>query len=450
VNQSYKITQKQIQLRDLETELKALTEDSNSLSTQISYTKDLVANGQLKREQLELFKKMNQVAAQCDQLWQEIWDELSTPELTDLCSILKSIELKDKNKGIINQVCQSVLPELSEKSARLEGLLLQIADLPSELDEPKALQRFINELIGTQSLDTKHKNKLKAWAKKQRMTINTATVVPATEMEICLMIKVSPHPPSKYLVSAAVVWNPDPWRTEKSLLEASSIDLPPIFNTGCPKEQLSDILGELLATCAVEHSIALAHLTVQWFLPCELMGLDVEHWPILIGDQRPPNGVRCKAVMVRNADRHFSEKYKLVKGDWQAHWKRISPASHCHSALDPLDSVANNNWQPSTAIGCHFVEHQDLDQQEIFWDCLIGQGLPIALWSRRSGATKRKAQGVIKSVTNCSVAELPRSLHQRRKKVLPQIPAVSAPAAHLSLLWDNPFLPYPIVDYRSK
>lgn len=447
MNQSYKITQLQIQLRDLEYELKALAEDSKNLARDISNTNSSVDEGRLKRQQSELFEKMDQIGRQCDLLEQEIWDKSTTPELTALCSILKSIELNPKSQGIINRACQSALPELSQNSTKLESLLLQIADLPSQLDEPEPLQHFINELIETQCLDLKHKNKLKTWAKKQGMPIKTSTVVSATEIEICLMIKVSPYPPSKYLVSAAIVWNPDPWRTQKTLLEASRIDLPSAFNTGCRKEQLPDILGELLATCAGQHSIALSHLTVQWFLPRELMGLDVEHWPILIGEQRPPNGERCKAVMVRNADRHFSEKYKLVKGEWQEHWKRISPKSHCHTVLDPWDFVANNT---SKAIGCHFVEHQDPDQQEIFWDCLIGQGLPIALWSRRSGATKRKAQGVIKSVTNCSVAELPRSLHRQRQKVLPQMPVVSAPAAHLSLLWDNPFLPYPSFDFQSK
>ena len=99
-------------------------------------------------------------------------------------------------------------------------------------------------------------------------------------------------------------------------------------------------------------------------------------------------------------------------------------------------------------IGCKFIEHPDPQQQEDFWDELFSQGLPIALWCRQSGADL----AIMDDVTNCALVNLPVSLTKHRKQFLPKIPdnpLPIEPAAHLSLLWDNPFRPFPTITYQS-
>jgi vWA-MoxR associated protein C-terminal domain/vWA-MoxR associated protein middle region (VMAP-M) 1 len=450
VNRSYKITQQQIQLRDLETELEALEIDSKRLANDLTYNKGEVEIGRLKREQSGLFKRSQEVGEQCDQLQEDIWQELITPKLNAFYKIASTIELIDQD--VVSRAYRSSLKELSHRPipSTLKSLILQIASFPEAEDEQQPLYRLVNALIYDQRLDDEYKNKLKNWAVEYQAKVTASSTSKQNVPEICLMIKVVNLPPSKYMVSAAIVHNPDLWRIDEVLLESTQVKLPLAFSSGCTKDQLPSILCELFATCGKE--IALSNLTVHWFLPIELMSLDVEHWLIPIGQQQQSNGKLCKSVMVRCADRHFFSAYQVVNGEWQEKWKRIAPSAHCHKVLDSLNPMAkktNISSQQADKVGCHFIEHQDPEQQEVFWDQLIGQGLPIAIWSRQSNATKRKAQGVIKSVTDCDVADLPTSLAKHRQTIPSPTSTNQAVAVHLSLLWDNPFLRFPSLDYRS-
>lgn len=449
MHKSHQIRQKQIQLRELQVELKALEDDSQNLTAQITFNIGGVEHGKFKRQQDDLFIKMEKISIQCDRLQAEIWQESATPELSELYSILEIIERQDQ--GGVCKAAQLSLPEVSFCVTPLASMVLQIADLPGEPNAPRPLQRFVGALIDDASLDPKYQKQLKDWATKHSISIVSLPIILSSELsEVCLMIKVVSLPPSKYMVSAAIVRNLDLWRTEEILPESTAIDLPSILNSGCTQEQLPDILGELLKICG--DKIPLSDLTVQWFLPIELMSLAVEHWPITIGKQRPCNGEHCKAVVIRCADRHFFSDYQVMNGEWRKRWQAIDPSTHCHSVLDPLNpqvDKVNINWQQAK-VGCHFVEHQDPTEQEKFWDKLISQGLPLAIWVRQSGASQRKSQGVIKSVTNCAVADLPTSLTDHRKQALPQMAKAPSQAVHLAMLWDNPFLRFPSLDYQSK
>jgi hypothetical protein len=452
VNKSHKIIQKQIELRDLQLEGDALDDDSRNLATQITFNSGSLEHGKLKRQQDDLFGKMKKIAEQCDRLQTEIWQDLATPELIDLCLILKVIE--ENFPGKIHRSAQLSLPEIiSSSTILLESLVLQIAGLPGEPNEIRPLQKFIGTLMGDSSLDIQYQNHLKNWATKHNvLIIDLSNGLKPEVLEISLMIKVVSLPPSKYMVSAIIVRNLHLWRTQETLPESTLIDLPSAFNSGCTKEQLPDILSELVGICGGKCKIPLSDLTVQWFLPIELMSLNVEHWPITIGRQRPCNGEHLKSVVIRCADRHFFSAYQVVDGEWQKKWRLIAPSTHCHSALEQLDPKSGkvNIDQQQAKVGCHFVEHHDPTEQENFWDKLIGQGLPLAIWVRQSEANKQKSQRVLKSVTNCVVADLPTSLTDYRQKTLPQMAQNPSQVVHLSMLWDNPFLSFPSLDYRSK
>jgi hypothetical protein len=381
-------------------------------------------------------------------VFREFKEKLKEREsLQKLEDILAQIDFK---RVVI--VFRESLPEIwhLQIPATIGALLTFVVDIPGEQGKSKPLWRFINSLVHETSLEANHKEKIRAWTKTQNIPLDEISVSVQQQSEAketYLMIKVKLHPPDKYLVSAAISEDPDPFQTETVRKETClDIAIPPDpqYLPGYSQEQLPDILSELIANCGIQ--FALSDLIVQWFLPLEIISLPVEHWKLQIGRQKPYSWERCKTVMIRSSDRHFSSDYRSVLGEWKKYWKRLldnleSASDGSLASLDPITTVAENIWSNNNAIGCKFIEHEDCDCQINFWDNLLCQGFPIALWSRQSSENQSETMKTINTVAGCTLVDLPNSLTKHRKN--------QKSDAQLSLLWDNPFRPFPDIQYES-
>jgi hypothetical protein len=383
-----------------------------------------------------------------------------------LKELIQIIEPIDFNTTVVKAYRYS-LPELSTPKIpnSLEALVLFIAGIPGEKDESKPLWRFVNFLINDRSVDSECQQALKAWAEVQKIPLESTSVTIQDESEVeetYLMIKVMSLPLGGYTVSAAIATDSEPLNPDVKIIP-TSIDIPispdPKYLPGYSQEQLPLILEELIAICGDQFSIPLTDLVVQWFLPLELMGVPVEYWQLPIGRQKLCNGGRCKVVIVRSSNRHFSSDYRSVSGEWKKYWKRLVNNLNCPSsqALYPLDPIAGQgkiDWNQTNVVGCKFIEHGHSTHQEDFWedfwDDLLGQGLPIALWSRQPVINKQRAREAMEYVANCSLAKLPQVLTEYRGKTSSTSDTAIQPEIQLSLLWDNPFRPFPTIPYKSQ
>jgi hypothetical protein len=378
-------------------------------------------------------------------VYQEFRNALTQDEsLQELTNILPQIDF-----DIYRRVFRESLPEMQHRPipATLDDLLKLVAGIPGDQDQSNPLGRFIYSLIQENFLDASHQEEIIAWARTQNIALE-AIQQESEAKETYLMIKVKLHPPDKYLVSAAISEDPDPFQTETVRNETYlDIAIPPDpqYSPGYSQAQLPDILSELIASCGSQ--VALSDLVVQWFLPLELISLPVEHWQIKIGRQNPTSWERCKTVIIRSSDRHFSADYRSVLGEWKKYWKCLlnnleSISGGSLASLDSMTTVAEIIRGDNTVIGCKFIEHEDSDYQINFWDNLLGQGLPIALWSRHPSPDQTETMEIINAVAGCTLVELPNSLTQHRRES-------QASPAQLSLLWDNPFRPFPDIQYES-
>lgn len=423
--------------------------------------KELFCEGQtqaqrqrLLAERVVIHRELSLLLTAIEENNQAVYQEFKT--LDDLIELLTFTD----SKIIVDRVYKSTFPEIRHRAIpeALSTLVLQIADLPGDADrsKPKPLDRFINCLMQDRGyVDIGLYASLFMWATVQGITVEPLQPIHSS-LETYLKIEVKQHSSGKYLVSAAIVTDPDP-QSFTAEITATVIDIPilpdPKYAPEYSQSQLPEILNELLVICSSKHSIALSDLNIQWFLPIDLMSLPIEHWQIQTGrKQQHCNGTRCKSTIVRSADRHLPD-YRLALGDWGKNWKSIPTCTQslCTNALKNLDPMAGEreiDLSKPNVVGCKFIEHEDPQEQEDFWDELFSQGLPIALWCRRSGADL----AIMDDVTNCTLVNLPVSLTEHRKQVLPKIPDDSLfvePAAHLSLLWDNPFRPFPTITYQS-
>jgi hypothetical protein len=349
-------------------------------------------------------------------------------------------------------------PWVSETRA---ALVARLAEIPGEPDEPKPLWCFVSILIKDPSLNLSQQQTLRDWAQAEGLPlppgISISVLVPPEIVETYLMVKVKPRAVNDrslgYLVSAAIVKDPDPWKLEVDLIEieidvASAPD--PKSAPGYSKDDLPRVLGDLVAICGgKQHRIPLQDLIVQLFLPIELMSLPIDLGQIPLGRQRPCTGQHCKAVMVRSFDRHFLPDYESALGDWEKFWQHLLTCRDVQwtQALDPLDDPT---WDQTRRLGWRFIEPDDQQQQESFWDNFLIQGLPVALWLRQPSISQQVA---MQSVTDCSIAGLPSALTHHRREALSQAPDTTITdklrIAPLALLWDNPFRPFPTLAYQS-
>lgn len=329
--------------------------------------------------------------------------------LQRLVSLLDCIDFAIVNKAY--QACS--LGRRREAPTIVADLVKQLADIPGEHNEQRPLWNFVDFLIQNRRLEPSQELALRAWAESQGVVLS---VVPLEIAENYLMVKVQPRGGSLgYIVSAAIVQDPAPDERQAELIE-TQLTVPdgtdPKYAPGYHQDELADVLSNLIDICGdAPHEIALTELTVQWFLPIELLNLPVEHWQIRIGrNQRPCNGELCKVVILRSYDRHFppyAKAYKSVVGEWRNCWQRLlaNQEIHCEHALEAITAQAEIAWRNSQVVGYHFTEHADRLQQEDLWDKLLSRGSPVALWLRQAGTDLEVAEAMMQSVKDCSLQD---------------------------------------------
>lgn len=342
----------------------------------------------------------------------------------------------------------------------------------------KPILLVVKDLSQDKFLTPDQQKDLQTWLQGQGLPPETSVNEPQqrqfAQAEICLMVKIKSrflnNPSKGYLIESALIIDPSPSDLENkitphplhplSVPQPTDTKLSPAYS----QDELEKVVGKLIEDCG--SSIPLTDLVLQLFLPTELLNLAIEHWRFLKG--RHCCGHRCKSVLIRSSDRQFSDLYNPANGDWEKYWKRflIIPDAKCSEALPMLNLEQNQTKiQPSKSqvIGCRFIEHYNPQQQQLFWEDILNQGLPIALGVRHLEITqigmtteeaKQKAkQSMNNVIRNCSIADLPESLMKKRQQVLSRkynSEVEQLQQSRLCLLWDNPFRPFPTIKYKSE
>jgi vWA-MoxR associated protein C-terminal domain/Effector-associated domain 9 len=437
-------------LFEREVRLDALKQDLESNGQQLIQTTNEVDRLRLDRQGESIENEMNEVAREFDRLVQEMISD----SLNSLLMIINSMSLEKLTEVL--KTCLGSSYRSVPKS--IQTLLLMLNEIPGSPGDTNPLFRFVRLLIQDSSL-TEFRVPLESWIRGQgELPEGYDRDTHSLNSEISdnyLMITVKPKPPEGYIVCGAIVRDLDPFDPK---LQSSGTQLKianPIVNK--IELELKSILCELVLLCVREHGIPLSDLTVQWFLPLELMNLPVEHWDLPIGRQKYFSGRRCKAIAIRSYERQFSDDYDMSSGDWKKYWTRFLDDRHaqCHASLDEINPTKNEKevkWHNINVKGCQFLELENHTHKADLWDLLLAQGVSIALWMRYLPICQNACE-IVNIIPPCSIGELPTALTTHRQSVLPleaNTPiSDTTGAAHLSLLWDNPFRRFPTIEYQS-
>ena len=374
------------------------------------------------------------------------------------------------------------LPEgrLPDDELTKKALIRRLDEMPEKEQELRPLLRFVRILSLFATLDSDQEKALQNWLQKQGLSPEAFTSVTnetnTEQSEYLLMIEVKSrvlnNPEHGYQISASLVIDPDPSEQGQDNLISHHFDARTIKpKSGRDIEvELESFLTEFLRICGgKEHKISFKKLTIQLLLPKTLQCLPIEHW--LMPGGKHCCGQRCKVVIVRSSER-YSLEYEYALGDWEENWQQLlkSPNKTCGDSI-PLvnkETIQNNALE---IFGYRFVEHPQPEIQQQYWEQILDQGLPIAYWLRRRGMTpeevKEKAEELSKTeLENCAVVKLKQKLSEKRQQHIPN-PTPSTDKedkcaltveekfhnrlkqSPFALLWDNPFRPFPSINYES-
>ncbi|MBD2510127.1 CHAT domain-containing protein [Nostoc muscorum FACHB-395] len=186
-------------------------------------------------------------------------------------------------------------------------------------------------------------------------------------------------------------------------------------------------------------------LIIEIFLPLDMLNYPVhlcklEH--ALIGqDYR---------IVVRYSERAQKNLSKLYKNNWEKKWKTLQNFS-CFSVSSAFlladENYADNlksELERQDIIGLKFVkQHKNI--KDIFTQ-ILRTGIPVALWLQEHSLDLQECQSEIEQILNCCICHLPESVKQKRNQAKPNIDTHIG--NHLSLLWDNPYLLPPDINYK--
>jgi hypothetical protein len=246
---------------------------------------------------------------------------------------------------------------------------------------------------------------------------------------------------SGYCIEAAIASSKTPLGEDTWLTESKvSLNWDNELVENFPK-RLDDLLNE------VSRDIPIDKLTVQWFLPIELMSLPIEHWEIAWGRGSNFHCRVCQSVEIRSYDR-YQMTFRKSLGKLKDKWRRLNQQELLprYQELPEL-----NEFQDSCSLGTRFI----LPEQKIddFWDNMLMAGFPVALWIRQPHSEEAKT--ILESLMDDrSIADLPKDLGDLRRYAAAGWSGITIEerrgVGQLALMWDNPFRPFPETSYLES
>ena len=100
-------------------------------------------------------------------------------------------------------------------------------------------------------------------------------------------------------------------------------------------------------------------------------------------------------------------------------------------------------------VGCCFEGLDDSDNQDALFEEMFLAGMPIAIWLRL-GHGLPDSCGALRSLLDGCIEHLPTSLTSKRKRDRQDRSDQAKITHHVTLLWDNPFQPFPNDDWVGR
>lgn len=359
------------------------------------------------------------------------------PDADRLLLLLEQIELKQLNEAYR----QCYLEWNSQSFPRSpEALLSALIHLPNGVNE--RLPRFIDLLMQDGSIPLERRRSLQEWGSRDRPPEPTQ---PAVQTEFCLMVHVCESQfRDRYDVLAVL---------GQDGCNYTTLPVAEDENATFINKQLPKVVANLVHTC-FERGVPMQRLTIQCFLPKNLLNVAIEQEELVINGAKQIPATVCRSFVVRSLERQLERQkpgrnHDFVDGNWQNQWSKLMTHlnASCRDVLvfcQGEDDSFYEKLQDETIVGCRFVGCANPLEHEELFDEIFLIGLPIAVWLRPDHAAPDPRALLEAVLPESTVAELPQALTQKRKRARGRRASEQDKMVqHVALLWDNPSQPFP-------
>lgn len=188
-------------------------------------------------------------------------------------------------------------------------------------------------------------------------------------------------------------------------------------------------------------------LTVELFVPLDLLLCDADQWPLDLGMGTSLLGVQWR-VVIRSWERSYSGRSQLLHAKWKTNWSRLhstpGPAPWRCTLADVTPDGAVITYPvdepPSVALFFAPLRNEPGGGYSVLRKLMLA-GVPVAVWPRKDRFEgPRLGQILDELVASNPVAACWREAVRQYRKEAERMPDREGhPGAHLTVLWDDPF-----------
>ncbi|NEP52924.1 MAG: hypothetical protein F6K65_30635, partial [Moorea sp. SIO3C2] len=349
-------------------------------------------------------------------------------------------------------------------------ILKKLDDIPQATNDQKRIVKFVDRLLKTGDIPKQTGKELKQWIKENAN--NPSDLLPQTsshsqndqqpnldDSQPYLLVKLDSSKQYQqqrqpnYLVSAWFIpdlSNYDYLRNHRNckILETPSADgesEQDVFSLEYLPKLLEFFLDQLIKYSRESYP----EPKIVFFLPYPLLKYEFERIEIKDDDDLPiPIGSEY-CVIFRSVKR--LNKYRH-QGKWLKKWTQIQ--DNCQTiCLMNFAFISFDCWQELYA---------DLEEREAIavklhqppceniLKVIDRTAIPVVLWLRKNDFKTINCQEAIEQLLNCQINQLPEKVKQQRLQAFPKAKNKQEHIGHhLALLWEDPYLLPPQIDYTT-
>ncbi|MCA2693034.1 MULTISPECIES: hypothetical protein [unclassified Microcystis] len=227
----------------------------------------------------------------------------------------------------------------------------------------------------------------------------------------------------------------------QSLLDKNEQQIGKICNLNEVSLELSKFLEKALRLLRGKNYC----LTIEFFLPTDLMGMEIDRWKIsdpvdddiTLGIKYPIRLRSLERLNLRYLDHYLSQ--------WRESWHKVrkllenKPNQDC---FETLSAIENFNWKVlkvnlNKKIGLKVTCHHPKSIQKDLFKAILQATTPLAIWTRTDILNLDQVTAIDEVLTSQPLCHLCESVRQTREKADAQ--TGEHLGHHLALLWENPY-----------
>jgi hypothetical protein len=356
-------------------------------------------------------------------------------KLPKLIEILESIDLE-----ILKQIYRETLTIDAELSAG-SSTNIDRGSIVAELHNLRLIPTFINHLIDDDRLPKEDREALEPIFPRSSLTksiqSNRSRIL---ESYLSIVIRPSATNSNEFLVNGWLTTD----NTEDSSFYALDLDATAKGLTYNLNE-MPEILNKFLDLSLEKLKGRTFKLTIEIFLPMDLLGTDVDRW-IIIDLGKVPVGIRYRTI-VRASDR-LEQRYLLKRwSDWKTKWERIKALGNSPPHVNDFESIdccKSCNWKrvtnnlSSTKLGLKLTSGLVAEHKLEFFKAILRAATPIAVWVRCDLPNLDLKAEIDDLIAGSSLFELSAAVLRKRQQADEEDPPEVHLGAHLVMLWEDP------------